>query len=94
MIGMLTGLLVRICLAMVTLALRLAIALASLVLHLLAYVIGRLWRNWHRPEASQHMDGNACLPPRAPIGWVRSSIADRSSSGSFTPRPLRRRPGR
>lgn len=84
--------LMRLALSCITLALRIALALAALAGRLLGYLILGIWRAWrHRragkvPLRAQHIEISApqpdALPPPPP------------TVTTFTPRPLRPRPRR
>ena len=74
-------------------ALRLTLALASLVGRLLGHLIALLWRSWRNRHAgkvplraAKQFDGGAAERPALP--------PPTSSIVAFTPRPLRPRPKR
>ncbi len=96
MIAMLVGLFVRLCLTLVTLALRLTIALTTLVLRLLAFVLARFWHSWRQRPAgpSDAAQDKAARKPHPPLATPAVPAGSSSETPSFTPRPLRRRPGR
>ena len=86
MLGMLVNLMVRVCLAVVELAVRLALALGLLAGRVLVLVLGAVWQAWRARQAAVREDASRAAPEaarRPPVSPV-----------AFTPRPLRRRPGR
>lgn len=96
MIASLIGLFIRLCLGAIALALRLTFALAALMTRLLAFVIGSLWQSWRRArlQAKPFVANDHACSSRPDHHEVGRGPAQPPQTPSFTPRPLRRRPGR
>lgn len=87
MLGMLINLVVRLCLAAVELAMRLALTLGILAGRVLALILTAAWQAWRTRQAAAGVDADRTAPERPRAAPLLPSTA-------FTPRPLRRRPGR
>lgn len=88
MLGMVVNLVLRLCLAIVALAVRLALALGFLAGRVVVLILSALWQGWRarRTAAREAIDHGAPESPHRPPAP--------SSPARFTPRPLHRRPGR
>ena len=90
MLMALVMMLMRLALTCITLALRIAVALAALAGRLLGYLILGVWRAWrHRragkvPLRAQQIEISAPQPPALP--------PPPPAVAKFTPRPMRPRP--